>query len=504
MHKDLVLRWIKNNKIEFLILLIILVVSALLRFYRLGEYMSFLGDEGRDALMVKRILTTFDLPFIGPPTSVGDMYLGPLYYYMMSIPMTIFWLNPVAAAGMVAVIGVATVGLIYYLSREWFGKEAAIASSTLYAISPVAILYSRSSWNPNPTPFFTLMAFLGLYLARKREDFKWFILTGIALAFAHQMHYLALILVPIFGLLWLYELYCRRRKVDKDFIVGSSGAIIIYLLLMSPLLLFDLKHNFINFSHISTFFTNQNSSISLNALAGLERIIPIYKDSLISRYMAGQNQALSLILSVAIFGVLLGEIINAIRYKKINWFYLTVGIWLVVGVLGLSFYKQAVYDHYLGFLAPSAYILLGSFTTFFKDKSKIFLTILMIFTIGYFNLQKNPLLYPPNNQLKRTQEIAKLIVVESGNKPFNFALIAKDNYDSAYQFYLDIYGHKPRVVPFDVTEQLFVVCEDPGCDPIGHPKHEIAAFGWAKVAYVLDVYGVKIYKLIANPGGKPS
>lgn len=504
MHKNLVFRWIKNNRIEFLILLIILAVSALLRFYRLSEYMSFLGDEGRDALMVKRILTTIDLPFIGPPTSVGDMYLGPLYYYMMAIPMTIFWLNPVAAAGMVAIIGVATVGLIYYLSRGWFGKEAAIASSALYAISPVTILYSRSSWNPNPTPFFTLMAFLGLYLARKREDFKWFILTGVALAFAHQMHYLALILIPIFGLLWLYELYRRRRKVDKNFIVGSSGAIIIYLLLMSPLLLFDIKHNFMNLKHINAFFTSQDSSINLNALAALERIIPIYKDSLISRYMAGQNQALSLILSAAIFGTLLGRVINTKRYKKMNWPYLAVGTWLVVGVLGLSFYNKSIYDHYLGFLAPSAYILLGSFTTFFKNRSKIFLTILIIVTIGYFNLQKSPLINPPNNQLERTQEIAKLIIIESGNKPFNFALIAKDNYDSAYQFYLDIYGHKPRAVPFDVTEQLFVVCEDPGCGPIGHPKHEIAAFGWAKIDHVLDVYGVKIYKLVANPGGKPS
>lgn len=495
---------LKSSRLEFVILTVILSVAAFLRFYKLPQYMSFLGDEGRDALMVKSILTTFDLPFIGPPTSIGDMYLGPLYYYMMSIPMTIFWLNPVAAAGMVAVIGVATVGLIYYLSREWFGKEAAIVSSTLYAISPVTIFYSRSSWNPNPTPLFTLMAFLGLYLARKRENFKWFILTGVSLAFAHQMHYLALILIPIFGLLWLYELYRRRRKIDKDFIVGTAGAIIIYLLLMSPLLLFDLKHNFMNFLHISTFFTSQNSSINLNTLATLERIIPIYKDSLISRYMAGQNQFLSLILSLAMFGVLLGEIINAIRKKKINWPYLALCTWLVVGVLGLSLYKLAIYDHYLGFLAPSVYILLGSFTTFFKDKSRIFLTILIIFTIGYFNLQKSPLLDSPNNQLKRTQEIAKLIIIESGNKPFNFALIAKNNYDSAYQFYLDIYGYKPRIVPFDVTEQLFVVCEDPECSPIGHPKHEIAAFGWAKIAYVLDVYGVKVYKLIANPGGKPS
>ena len=107
--------------------------------------MTFLGDEGRDALMIKRILVEWDIPLIGPPTSVGNMYLGPLYYYMMAIPMSISWLNPIAAAAQVALIGVLTVGLLYYLVRQWFGKIPAILVSFLYAISPVTIIYSRSS-----------------------------------------------------------------------------------------------------------------------------------------------------------------------------------------------------------------------------------------------------------------------------------------------------------------------------------------------------------------------
>lgn len=97
--------------------------------------MTFLGDEGRDALMIKRILTTADLPLLGPPTSIGNMYLGPLYYYMMTIPMAIFWLNPVSAAAMVAVLGTFTVGLVYYFSRIWFGKLPALISAVLYSLS---------------------------------------------------------------------------------------------------------------------------------------------------------------------------------------------------------------------------------------------------------------------------------------------------------------------------------------------------------------------------------
>ena len=77
--------------------------------------------------------------------------------------------------------------------------------------------------------------------------------------------------------------------------------------------------------------------------------------------------------------------------------------------------------------------------------------------------------------------------------------MAKQNYDAAYQFYLDIYGHKPKQLPFEKTDQLFVVCEDQVCDPIYSPKYEIAAFGWTMVGKMWEVEGLKVYKLVQNP-----
>ena len=36
------------------------------------------------------------------------------------------------------------------MGKNWFGRIAALTASFLYTISPVTIIYSRSSWNPNP------------------------------------------------------------------------------------------------------------------------------------------------------------------------------------------------------------------------------------------------------------------------------------------------------------------------------------------------------------------
>lgn len=486
-----------------LVLVAILGVAAFLRFYQLSDYMTFLGDEGRDALIIKGILVDHIIPSIGPPSSVGNIYLGPLYYYMMTVSMLIFWLNPVAAVGMVALIGVAAVGLIYYLARSWFGIWEAVAASSLYAVSFVTVMYSRSSWNPNPAPFFALFAIVGLDFVRRSKNFLWLILTGVSLGAALQMHYLSLILLPVFGLFWLYELYLQTKGQEyKNFIFGTIAGLLAFLIVMLPLILFDFRHNFLNYHGLLAIFTQGDSSVGFDLWTSLSRIFPIYIDKLIGRYLAGENNFISLTIGILIL-IPLGVVLK--NRSLLRWPYFILGIWLLIGLLGLSLYKQEIYDHYLGFINPVPFLLLGGLLSLFnRGKLKIGIAIALVLILGYLNLLKDPIFSPPNKQLLRTQEVAKFVIGESENKPFNFALIAARNYDAAYQYYLDLYGYKPKVVPLEITDQLFVVCEDAVCNPVGHPKYEIAGFGWAKIEKTSEVFGVRVYKLIHNPTGKPS
>lgn len=504
---DLFRLWwkLKDEKFLFILLLAVLSAASFLRFYRLDEYMTFLGDEGRDAIIVKEILTGRNFPLIGPPTSVGNIYLGPLYYYMMAIPMGIFWLNPVAAAGMNALIGVLTVGLIYYLGKVWFGRVAALIAAFLYAISPVTITYSRSSWNPNPAPFFALIGIFGLYQIHEKGNFLWLILVGLAFAAALQMHYLALILIPIGGILYLYEIFMRSYKKQylKNLISGTILGILAFLLMVSPLFVFDLKHDFLNYKAISNLLT-QSNTVEVNPLEGLLRVPQLFTQNLVGRYLAAENGFAIFILTGLVIAVLIYEFMQWFKQRWVNWPILALTVWMFVGLIGLTFYNQDIYDHYLGFLNPTIFLLIGySFTKIPKIGIKRLVGISLLVTpltiLAVLNLEKNPLNYPPGGQLKRTQEVSKFIVNRAEGKPFNFALLSKNNYDSAYQFYLDQCGQKPKVLPFEKTDQLLVVCEDEICDPIYSPKHEIAAFGWTIVEKMWEVEGLKVYKLIHNP-----
>lgn len=503
------MHWFKKNRFEVIFIVCLLLIAAFMRIYRIDEYMTFLGDEGRDAIIIKKILVNYDFPLLGPPTSVGNMYNGPLYYYMMAVSMAVWWMNPVAAALMIALLGITTVGLVYYLARSWFGKQAAIISATLYALSPVNIIYSRSSWNPNPAPFFALLAIIGLYKSRQTKNFLWFVLTGASLAFAVQMHLLALILVPICGLIWLNELRekIRLKKTVRNFWKGLVLGFFAFLFLMSPLAIFDFKYNFQNYRAITTFFFGDRATtVNLNPFNTLERVVPIYSDNLINRYMAGENFWIMILVSFLVLIPLASFIYQLTKYKKINWPYFVLSVWLIGGVMGLALYKQTIYDHYSSFLNPAIFLAFGSLTNLINSinskKANQYIRgafILFFLILVVVNLQKNPLLKEPNRQLQSTQIVSRFVIEQAAGKPFNFALIAERNYDAAYQFYLDEYGHKPMQLPFDKTDQLFVVCEDKICNPVGHPKYEIAAFGWTLIESEKNLNGVKVYKLIHNP-----
>ena len=481
---------------ELLFISLILLLALGLRLYRIDGYLTFLGDEGRDVRVVRNILQG-DPAFIGPQTSIGNMYLGPLYYYMMA-PFLLLWnFNPVGPAIMVALLGTLTIAFTWWVGRTWFSPLAGLIAAFFFSISPVAIIYSKSSWNPNPMPFFALLAFWSLYQVWQNRRFIYLLVLGVSIAFALQMHYLGLLLFPSLGLLWLVALKRYWNTKDRhSFVKFSLLGFLSFLLLMSPLLLFDIKHGFPNYQAFTTFFTNRQTTINLNPLNSDRFLLVLNKltDDLV---MATSHSYLTLA-SVTLIVLSLFYLIRTSKDKK-N--YLTLLLWVVTGYLGLVVYKQHVYAHYFGFLFPAYYLLLGVLLSKLVSSSlpARFLAITLLLSLSYLYLQHSPLRTPPNNQLSRTQEAVDQIISASGGKEFNFALIAKRNYDESYRYFFEL-KQAPLVRGEDrLTDQLFVICEDgDACQPEGNPQYQVAIFGPAHVVESWQLDHLKLYKLVPS------
>ena len=508
--------WQKKNKSEFYLLLIVIIVAAISRLYMISSYMTFLGDEGRDVIIVRRLLVDFDPILVGPGTSIGNMYLGPLYYYMMAPALLLANFSPIGPAVMIALLGIFTVWFVWYLVREWFPAKSktihwgALVAAALYAVAPTIIIYSRSSWNPNIMPFFALLGVFSLWKVVKQDNYKWMITLGISLAGILQSHYLGLILFPVIAFFWLIKFFkvrkftSERGSLMKQSVFGG----IIFLLLMSPLVIFDARHGWRNFDAMKVFFTERQTTVSARPWTAFPKIGDLSLQVNTS-ILGAHNETAGYVSNLLITVVLLYLVYRFLRDKHFGEFSLEYSIlifWLGLALVGFGVYKQHIYDHYFGFLYPVPPLLIGGvFQRAWESKKKLIKYGFgaIIFYLLFVNLQNSPLQHPPNRQYERSVVVAEHIIDESDGKPFNFAVIAERNYEGAYQYHLervnaDFVIIDPQRADDTITEQLFVICELPQeeCDPTHNDKAEVAGFGWTVIEKQWDVFGTTVYKLV--------
>jgi len=495
---------VKSQKSKVLILGILLV-AAYLRLYNISGYMTFLGDEGRDVLVVKQMIVDHKWTLLGPTASVGGFFLGPIYYYFM-LPFLWAWrLDPTGPAVMVALFGVATVYLVYRAGRDMFNSWVGLVASALYALSPVVIAYSRSSWNPNVVPFFSLLT---IYLLWKYSDDKkirdifW---TGVSMGIGLQLHYLFLFLFPV-AAIWLL-LYTRKGIRIRSWMLGAVGFVVGY----APFLLFELRHGFPNTQSIIRFvLAGKDTGLTGEKYWGIiqdvlfrlvGRLVLRLPQPEIWQNIPGWQQG---VWHWGIVGIIaIGVLCLLLKRQRSSDLLL---LWGGVVAILFGFYKRAIYDYYFGiwFALPFFLTALGLYHI---KRIRFIGPMIATGTVAFllwWNWQGQPFQYAPNNQLAQARSIAREAFNKTDGQPFNFALVTQGNSDHVYRYFFEVWGSPPITIEPEfkdpqrktVTGQLIVICELPDCKPLGHPLWEIAGFGTATISGTWQTSFVTIHKLI--------
>lgn len=503
---------------------LIIATASFLRLYRISDYLNFLGDEGRDVLVVRGILHG-DLTFLGPRASAGDFYLGPIYYYFMAPFLFLSNYHPVGPAIMVALFSIATVYLIYRIGAEFFDRRAGLIAALLYSVSPLVIIFSRSSWNPNVMPFFSLSSLYAAYKGIEKKNFYLLVLSGIFLGIAMQLHYLAIFLG---GILFIYILLSevfnqgkssKLLSLFKNYIAVFLG----FLIGFSPFLLFEIRHGFPNFRTILNFIF---TSGDVNAGGKFGEII---KDvffrifgRLVTSYPPPETVSvredlliaawyyLTLVLALSSIGLILYQLTQKLKQNNELRGHLLILLWIGLGVMFFGLYKKPIYDYYFGFMFPVPFLLAGNLLSFLIKRKGVFAAsaIISIAVLVGVSLLNSPLRKLPNYQYEQVKMISEFILEKAGNTPFNFALITGGNSDHGYRYIFEIRRKRPVTIQNyevdperkSVTDQLFVVCEENPCSPLGHPLWEVAGFGRAEIAGEWQVSVLKVYKLVRYKG----
>jgi 4-amino-4-deoxy-L-arabinose transferase-like glycosyltransferase len=234
----------KTPKLKELCLIMILVLAAFLRLWKLDQFPAGLNaDEaaiGYNAYSL--ILTGHDEHGDSWPIhfkSFGDYKPG-LYFYLVLPFVKFLGLNIWAVRLPSAILGILSVLLIYLLTRELFQDSLfaihhSLFASLLLAISPWHLHFSRGGWETNAATFFILGGTYFFFKSLRNPRF-YLLLTLFYLLSLYTYHS-ARIIVPLLGLglLVLYRKRIFRQVKSKWFLVAGIMGLILLVPLMIEL-----------------------------------------------------------------------------------------------------------------------------------------------------------------------------------------------------------------------------------------------------------------------------
>lgn len=435
----------KNQRIFFLILIFLL--TLFLRVYKLNYFISYHQDQVRDLFYVKDYFDKKELILLGPKASVGNFYLPPFWYYLMTVAY-FFSPSPLAPAFLVAFLNSLAVIFLYLFGKKFFSEKVAFFSSLLYAFSPLAIEYSRFAWNPNPIILFTILTFYFLYQFIFKKNNLAFILGTITANLAFQLHYQGTI---IFLFFFFTLVFLKKINLKKLLIYFSLN-----LFLILPFIIYEFKNNFSNISGIFDFIKNNPSSnLKFFGIPFFVKFIIFGFSQFLAKVLFFKNSFLGFLSLLGLSYLLLREIIFWQKIKKQEKIIIA---FFVFSFVMFFVYKNSLIDFYLLFLIPLIVFYFALFLSKLNNKlSLFFITIVIIFNFLFSSIYQD---------FDKAYIWSKK-VVETLSKTKNYCLkyqISKENFiEDKLKYLFSIAKNKPRK-NCDEKTTIFYLCQDSLCD----------------------------------------
>ena len=238
--------WAVRNRWELLAVMLLTVMAAALRLYRLGDIPPGLhGDEAWFGIDARRILKDGWIG-IWTPSSFGYP-TGTIYFTAL-----LFWLFDASIYTLrlsIALLGIATVPTAHLLFRLGFGRWVALFATSGLMWSYWHLHLSRMAFQVVSLPFIATLAATALLWAM-RSGSRWSWLVAGALLGLTPYIYLSfpVFLAPVAGVLVIYVFLQRDRLRDALLQVGIF--VIGMLLIAAPMIHFAIDSSDVYFSRM--------------------------------------------------------------------------------------------------------------------------------------------------------------------------------------------------------------------------------------------------------------
>ena len=199
-----------------IVLLALLAIAAILRLAFLDTRGTWDADQGHDMSVLRAFVRDGVVPLLGPPTSIGDVHHGALYYYLLAPAAALTGGDsPLAVTFVIALCGIAAVGVTWWLARDIGGPVAGLVAGIAMAVSATAVDESTFIWNPNLIALSSAVALAGAWRAWTTRRPRWWLLAALGTATTMQCHVLGVALLPVVAALFVADLRSRRSGSER-------------------------------------------------------------------------------------------------------------------------------------------------------------------------------------------------------------------------------------------------------------------------------------------------
>ncbi|MFZ3010712.1 MAG: glycosyltransferase family 39 protein [Microgenomates group bacterium] len=367
----------------------IILLGAILRLINVSDTFFFGYDQARDIHEVYEMVTLPKLKVVGPGTDIPGLFSGPLFYYLLAIPYTLFNFNPNSAILLLILINLSGIPLLYYLGKKMGGQTVGFIASILWATSFEQANFSRFLSNPSFLSIIAIILFFGLYTWCVEKKWWGLPLSVIGLGLGTQLDFYLIYLIMVYPLVYfLFKPSLNKKNIVWSLICGG--------LLFSTFLIAEIKFKFIGTtSFLNYLLTHQSQGMSFQGMLFINSLNKSIHNALF---------ALPSYWPLVLFALVLIGLLLSVKDKKIKIFLL---VWLLstaplfvfkgTNVVGGNFVHSTIQPaitliiaFFISHLSQSRYkvlalfilsmIVISNLTLFIKDNFK------SSFVLGHQNM----------------------------------------------------------------------------------------------------------------------
>jgi 4-amino-4-deoxy-L-arabinose transferase-like glycosyltransferase len=437
-----------RKTLTYIFIGLVFLGGLFLRTSNLRKRVDFNWDQETTAEAVYGIVKNKKPLLIGPRVGPAKFFLGPGYYYLALPFLLAARFDPIGLYYLSAALSLANGLVFYFVVNKIFNQKTAIVGLLFYFFPPLIVTFDMIPWNVNFLFSASLLTFYGLYkvFIDKENDLLDYILLGVGVGLGLQAHFTA-----VFFALILIFLIVIKKKFPKRLLLTF---VIIFLFIL-PLLIFELRHDFLNTRHIIEFF-QLNSAVyhDMNYFKRTWRnfriIVELGGKMLVPEplsFKAKMFFGFSLI-----FYVLKEAYFPENVRKKL---YRLIFLFLLLPLVFISFYKGLIPEYYFFIQVPLLIILLADLlvNVFKIIKRPYFLAIAIVWLYLLLKPSYIQAFFVSNESLYFKQQTVDYVISLSKSKEFKVRYIMATGSDVGFNYLFKLKGKIPK----DGAEQEFIV-----------------------------------------------